>query len=137
MLYYSFFEAAALSSIFVAMCGIANAHPAHQHRRDDGSMDAEFSSMFAAGEKEAAQHADGSTSDNMIIEKFLWSLNNMRYQHDAPPVYWNTTLWEFATDWASKCPSEHSVSMLDTVQVSYLNCMTLHSANDHVVRTVR
>lgn len=107
----SFSKTAVLSLALGILSGSASARPAH-HRRDggDASMSAAFSSMFAAGAKTAAEHADGSTSDNLIIEKFLWSLNNFRYQHDAEPVYWNTTLWEYATNYASRCPSSHSVS---------------------------
>ena len=106
----SIIKAAALS---LAAGLVVDARPANNQRRqgsmsEDASMSAAFSSMFAAGAKEAAEHADGSTSDNMIIEKFLWSINNLRYQHDAPPVYWNVTLWEYATNWASKCPDTHS-----------------------------
>lgn len=107
-------KAAALSLALTVFSNSVSARPANYYYRRDGgdaSMSAAFSSMFAAGAKEAAEHADGSTSDNLIIEKFLWSLNNLRYQHDAPPVYWNTTLWEYATNWASKCPSSHSVSI--------------------------
>lgn len=99
------------SFLLAASClvGLVSAHPPHQRRQDP------YTKVKSSGPVELVpglwdpKHADGSTDNNIVIQKILWSLNSLRYEHDAPPVYWNTTLWEYATEYASQCINAHSV----------------------------
>jgi hypothetical protein len=61
--------------------------------------------------------ADGTTTtsytdDDSFRNDLMNVTNEHRVQHNASRLEWNTTLAEYAQDWADGCQFEHSVSFI-------------------------